>query len=226
MRKTLLYFTGLLRRVLLAMTNPVSSLRAQQSNPVKFIIFILICLLYQPLYAQTNTNGAYGELLLGRGYNHLGEQVDGENSTDWVLSGKLGVGYKIDKNIGVEVGYEQFGQRRFSNLGGTTASAVANEYATEIQTVVRLPLSDNFTLLGKIGPAFVQVTQSVKNADTQTTNKYQNNSSAWRPDYALGASYALDDFPGLELAFMYSHIVKDSNIPDADLYAAGLIFNF
>jgi opacity protein-like surface antigen len=176
------------------------------------------------LYADNN--GAYGELLLGRGYNHLGEHVNDTHSTDWVLSGKLGVGYKIDKYIGLEAGYEQFGQRRFNNIGGTAASAVANENAVEIQTVVRFALSDNLSLLGKIGPAYVQATTSVNNGDAQTTNQYQANHSAWCADYALGASYVLDDFPGLELTAIYSHIVTNNNIPDADLYAAGLIFNF
>jgi hypothetical protein len=187
---------------------------------------LLLLIFISNLCAQTN--GAYGQLLLGRGYNNLGEQVDGTNSSDWVLSGKLGVGYKIDKNIGVEVGYAQFGQQRFNNVGGTStsASATANEYAVEIQTVVRFALSDNFSLIGKIGPAYVQTTQNIKDGDSSTTNKYQSTASAWRPDYALGASYVLDDFPGLELTAMYSHIVKNDTIPDADLYAAGLIFNF
>ena len=193
---------------------------------MKKSLSLLALLACSTLTLAQSVNGPYSELLLGRGYNHLGEQIDGANSTDWILSGKLGVGYNIDKNIGVEVGYEQFGQRRLNNIGGTQASAVVDEYAAEIQTVVRLPLSNTFTLLGKIGPAFIQVQQSVKGGDAATTNKYQNTASAWRPDYALGASYVLEDFPGLELAFMYSHIVKNDSIPDADLYAAGLIFNF
>ena len=192
---------------------------------MKKYLLLLLIIFSSHLYANS-TNGAYGELLLGRGYNNLGRQVDGTNSSDWVFSGKLGIGYKIDTNLGLEVGYEQFGQQRFNNLGGTSASATANEYAVEIQTVVRFALSDNFSLIGKIGPAYVQATQSVKDGDSATTNKYQSTNSAWRPDYALGASYILDDFPGLELTAMYSHIVKNDSIPDADLYAVGLIFNF
>ncbi|MSP53464.1 MAG: hypothetical protein EXR81_04340 [Gammaproteobacteria bacterium] len=191
---------------------------------MKKYIPLLIIVFISNLYA--NTNGAYGELLLGRGYNHLGEQIDSTHSSDWTLSGKLGVGYKIDKNIGLEVGYEQFGQQRFNNMDDNSASVTANEYAVEIQTVLRFALSDNFSLSGKIGPAYVQATQSINGGDSETTNKYQSTNSAWRPDYALGASYVLEDLPGLELTAIYSHIIKDNNIPDADLYAAGLIFNF
>lgn len=191
---------------------------------MKKYLALLLLIFISNLYAQTN--GAYGELLLGRGYNHLGEQLSDTSATDWVLSGKMGVGYKIDKNIGLEVGYEQFGQRRFNNIDGTSASMIANEYAVEIQTVLRFALSNNFSLIGKIGPAYVQATQSINAGDAATTNKYESTNSAWRPDYALGASYVLEDFPGLELTALYSHIVKNDSIPDADLYAAGLIFNF
>ena len=191
---------------------------------MKKYLLLFLFIFMSHLYADTN--GAYGELLLGRGYNHLDEKISGSNSTNWTLSGKLGVGYKIDKYIGLEAGYEQFGQRRFNNLDGTAASAVTNENALEIQTVIRFALNDNLSLLGKIGPAYVQATTSLNGGDAQITNQYQANHSAWCADYAIGASYVLDDFPGLELTAIYSHIVKNDNIPDADLYAAGLIFNF
>lgn len=170
-------------------------------------------------------HGAYGAISFGRGYNHLSKNnfdsnLNGEDNSVW--AGRIALGFDIDRYFGIEAGYQLFQQRKFNNLNNG-GSGTVDEYAIDLQTVLKWPLFKGVNLFAKIGPAYVNAKQ---NADAGAGTS--RHIKTWRPRYALGIAANLPSFPGVSLIATYSRIVKDSDkhLPNADLYALGLIFHF
>ena len=192
-------------------------------------IFLLATLLFLAAksfaFVSQYPHGLYGAVSFGRGYNHFSKSdfdssLSGEDNSVW--AGRIALGFNIDQYFGIETGYQLFQQRKFNNLknGG---SGTVNEYAIDIQTVLRWPLFKGVNLFAKIGPAYVDAKQ---NADAGAGAS--RHIKTWRPRYALGVAASLPSFPGISVTAAYSRIVKnsDKNLPNADLYAIGLIFHF
>ena len=170
-------------------------------------------------------HGPYGAVSFGRGYNHFSRNdfatnLSGEDNSVW--AGRIALGFNIDQYFAIETGYQLFQQRKFNNLnhGG---DGTVSQYAIDIQTVLKWPLFKGINLFAKIGPAYVDTKQT---ADPGAG--ISRHIKTWRPRYALGVAVNFSNFPGVSLTAAYSRIVKnsDKHLPNADLYALGLMFHF
>ncbi len=108
-------------------------------------------------HAQSSNTGLAN--LYGRGTSHIGFNV---GLTDYKLNDGTGLfgsdnnstayniyagSYFVDSNIGLEVGYSDFG--RVSRAGGH-----ADADGVNISLIGRLPMSESFSLLGKVGGTY------------------------------------------------------------------------
>jgi OOP family OmpA-OmpF porin len=89
----------------------------------------------------------------GLGVPHFGDTVNGVDGGSSGVSGKLFGGYQITPNFGVEAGFADLG--RISNGSGTIRS-----HGEFVDAVGLLPLGGNFSLLGSVGVAHVNLDTS------------------------------------------------------------------
>lgn len=203
---------------------------------MKKLLIILFILSSLPSLATAKENqaGFYGLLALGRGYNHFSADnfttSPSYSNNNWVWAGRLAVGYNIDQYIGLEIGGRYFQQRKFNDIANSNYNGFADLQAYSVQTVIRWPFGNGYNVFVKFGPAYVtaDLTSNASAAEAVTSGIKTDTIKQWEPMYSLGASMTLDDFPGVSALFEYSATKQDSEhqLPKAELYALGLIFQF
>jgi OmpA-OmpF porin, OOP family len=83
-----------------------------------------------------------------KGPNTSGFNIDKRNT-----SGGVGVGYNITKNVGVEVGYADFGKAKVTSQLSPNVNGDARAKATHVSAIGTAPLSPELFLYGRLGVA-------------------------------------------------------------------------
>jgi OOP family OmpA-OmpF porin len=155
-------------------------------------------------YGDANFNG-----------NDLGLSDGTVDNTDTTYS--LRLGYDINKNFALEIGYANLGKYPFSGYQGTTlitGSAKANSF--DVSLVGTLPFTAQFSGYGRIG-----VARSERKANANTTSETANQTlNKTEATYGVGVRYAFDKVWGL-----YGEWSKNDQIK-VDNYTLGVMFRF
>jgi opacity protein-like surface antigen len=140
------------------------------------------------VHAQTATNN-YSFLAPGSSYIGLnagqsrfssldpgagGFSADNKDTSYSVYGGSY-----FNRNLGVELGYTNFGQ--INRAGGNTKAE-----GFDVSLVGRLPLNDSFSLLGKVGTTYGRTTVSADPSSGLATG----NESGFGLTYGIGAEYS------------------------------------
>lgn len=139
--------------------------------------------------AQSSTSSAYNSMFNPSGDSYVGLNV---GRSDYSVGNGIGVfnrdqgdtaynlstGHYTHKNIGVELGYTDFG--RIARAGGTTKAQGLN-----LSVIGRAPLGTSFNVLGKIGTTYGLT--DVSSAAGSGIVSGTENSFGW--SYGVGAEY-------------------------------------
>lgn len=147
----------------------------------KTLIALLGTALALPLAAQAE--GGYFGVNVGRAENKL--SFEGESEKDRGSGYKLYGGYDFTKNFGVEAGYVRLAKWSGSDadLG---ASASYKPSAVYVAATGTLPLSDQFSLLGKVGVTRNRAKLSASIVGIGSGSETYNNTTAM---FGVGAAY-------------------------------------
>jgi OOP family OmpA-OmpF porin len=133
--------------------------------------------------------------------------LNGNPTSGSALSGKLYGGYQLNQNFAVEAGVTELGA--VNNAAGQTDS-----YGTFVDAVGILPLSPQWSLLGRAGVAHMAV-------NTPTGNDGGNGLKV-----GLGAEYALTKAVAVRGEWERYEVVGFGNRPSADQFTVGLKVGF
>jgi OOP family OmpA-OmpF porin len=122
---------------------------------------------------------AYVDLSLGMSDFSVGNGFDNFDSDDGDTSYSLRAGSYFNENLGLELGYTDFGS--VPRAGGTTKAD-----ALSLSLVGKLPLSPAFNLLGKIGTTWGRTNVSASPASGVPSGS----ESGFVLSYGVGAEYA------------------------------------
>lgn len=190
-------------------------------------------------WAGINFDGWYGGLGFGQSrYRNLASSIDsavasvgGTSTTSesgrsegW----KVYTGYQFNKYLGVEGGYANLNDATAHTaitapVAGTIRTNVATD-AWTLAVVGTYPLTDKFSVMGKVGAAYVltEVRAQATGAGSGTTASIAVGDDSYQPYYGVGVSYALLD--NLNLRAEWERFdMDDINV---DLMTAGIAVKF
>lgn len=190
-------------------------------------------------WAGINFDGWYAGL--GVGQSHYRDLASSINSAVASVGGtsrtsvsplsegwKVYGGYQFNKYLALEGGYTNLNDAHANTTitapsAGTIRTNVATD-AWSLAAVGTYPITDKFSLMGKVGAAYVltEITAKATGSGSGTTAGVAVGDDSYRPVYGLGVSYALLD--NLNLRAEYERFdLKDINI---DLITAGVAVKF
>ncbi len=175
--------------------------------------------------ALADDSGFYAGVTAGRSSTSTPPNLVLSKSTDTVL-GALG-GYQFTKNWGVEAFYTEGGKYSGRNLAGTVLGS-GNADIWGVDAVGMLPLSDAFSLYGKLGVA--SVNGSVSTAPTSTLTGANRTAVT----YGLGGQYNVTPSFGVRLGWdRYgaetsgaTGVVGSKDHYNINIYSLGAVFKF
>ena len=133
--------------------------------------------------ADTSTYGfgkGYIGLNAGQSDYSLGNGTGLYGSTNRVTAYSITGGSYFNNNLGLEIGYTDFGN--ISRAGGTTRAEGLN-----ISLVGKLPMSESFNLLGKIGLTYGRTSVSTQPG----SGIADGTENGWGVSMGLGAEYLM-----------------------------------
>lgn len=147
------------------------------------------------------------------------------------LGGRIFGGYNFNRYFGVEAGFAQYAQSKYtiaSTVNSSNASLKYTMSALDLVGKAYLPIAESgFNVYALAGAARVNSTQkltlntaSFSKSMSQTTHKV-------RPVYGLGTSYDVNEHVTTNLEF--SHIQgngKNSTVPSANMLTLNVAYNF
>ncbi|GGC11483.1 hypothetical protein GCM10007205_20800 [Oxalicibacterium flavum] len=168
--------------------------------------------------------GAYVGVNAGRA-NHKVHFDDGESAKDNATGYKLYAGYNFNQNFGVEGGYTHLGKYSDSwdDGAGDSGSETIKGRALYVAATGTLPLSEQFSLFGKLG-----VTQNrVKASIVENGNFASASKSRTTGLFGVGASFHFSRNLAAVLEYENYGNVKFSDVKlKANLVSIGLRYAF
>lgn len=166
--------------------------------------------------AQADTQpGFYAGASIGT--TKVGDDAfDGTGIDDSDTGFKVFGGYDFNQNFGVEVSYVDFGEASISDAGDSLSVGVS---ALTASAVGRLPVSDMFTLFGKLGFASYDV-----DVDFNIAGLGSGSGSDSDSDLIYGVGGALRFGGAFEARLEYEAINVDGG--DVNMISVGGLFRF
>jgi OOP family OmpA-OmpF porin len=149
-----------------------------------------------------NVTANVGRSHFGGDFNVPGASVS-RNGT----AAGLGLGYSFSKNVGVELGYEDFGK---ASLNGTV-SGDAKAKATHVSLLLTAPLENDFSIYGRVGAA---------RTDRSVSGTFSGSEKKNEALYGVGFGYAFTKSIGGTLEWQKLDNTKASAL------TAGVKFSF
>jgi OOP family OmpA-OmpF porin len=152
-----------------------------------------------------HAEGFYGGA--GLGGQTYPNQVNGNSTSGSAVSGKLFGGYQLNPNFAVEAGVTELGA--VNSPGGQVDS-----YGTFVDAVGILPLSNQWSLLGRAGVAHMAI-------NTPTGDDGGNGLKV-----GLGAEYAISKSVAIRGEWERYQLTGFGNNPNADQFTIGVKVGF
>lgn len=190
------------------------------------IFFCCSALSSLPIPLQASIPGIYLLGQIGSGNTHISEQDAAALSVERAdLSGRFAVGYQFNQNMAIELGYLQFSNARFYQVGGHVNKEVSlGEKAIDIAVKPMLALSTNLTFYGRLGLACLKA-----NGEAFVNERhYLDYADSWDPVFGLGLSYDISPSLPIDLSWMRLQNLhgNDNKTPSADFYSIGFAYYF
>ena len=175
-----------------------------------------------PTRAHFN-NDAYNNRARNNGFTINSSSVDNSST-----GGKLFGGYQLNPNFAVEGGYFDLGRFNYSGVtSGGTYNGNTRSNGLNLDLVGTLPLSDRFSVLGRVGAAYARTrdsSSSIGFAPPITANSSRNDTHL---KYGLGLQYAITDALSLRGELERYHRINDQiRRSNVDMASIGLVYRF
>jgi len=179
-----------------------------------FSSFIVAATFSSAVFAEDQ--GFYAGVNLGIGKPNINTTNGLDKSSSAV--GGIFLGYKVNKNIGVEAQYTGIGKVT-DRINGT-----AKADAASLAVIGFLPLNDEFNLYGKLGIAATKTTVSTSLAP-------MNDATRVGITYGLGGEYNFNKSIGMRLGWDHYNAAVDitggnKNNANANVISVGALYNF
>lgn len=164
-------------------------------------------------WSGINFDGWYGGFNFGQSkYRGVDEASANTRTEGWKVYG----GYQFNKYLGIEGGYANL-----NDMTGRTGAIVTNmdTDAWALGAVLSYPVTEKFSVMGKLGGAYMLTDVNVKNGAALTV---RGGDDGYEPNYGVGVSYALLD--NLSVRAEWERF--DRKEYDIDLMSAGIAMKF
>ncbi len=187
----------------------------------------------QTAFASDNGWYVFGEV--GQAINNNKSKLDNAltslgytgfaSSENNVAVYNLNAGYQFNKNFALEGGYIASSHQNYSASGGNLPGTVTDSASVtgfDLSAVGILPLTGQFSLLGKLGVADMQ------NSATVTVAGLPSSSSASKTDltYGLGAKYDFTDAVSMRLDWNSYNIGNSTSSTRYNVLGVGVGYKF
>ena len=185
------------------------------------VAFLLSSVITVPVFAASN--GFYAGVTVGQARaDSYASSASLSKSTDTVAS--ILAGYQFNKNLGIEAFYGGAGKFTGTNTVGTTGSGKADVFGVDV--VGTLPLTDAFSLYGKLGYASSKTTAS-------SSNGIMTGATRSAATYGLGLQYDVSSAVGIRAGWdRYGNAVANGSAIgskdnfNSNVYSVGAVFRF
>ncbi|MBV1776689.1 porin family protein [Burkholderiaceae bacterium DAT-1] len=149
--------------------------------------------------------------------NEDGKLLDGKTSTAW----SLGAGYRFDQNVAFELGYRDWGKQSLDvSAMGESAHVEDKAHALVGSVVGTLPLTDVFSLQGRLGYANIKAKLSANNSRGQSMSFEETyNKVLW----GVGARYAVSKDVGIRAEYSRTGKFDDTTL---SAFTVGVDYSF
>ena len=142
--------------------------------------------------AMAEEGKVYAAIDLGRGSAaDFCEGVPaGLSCNDTTTAYRFGLGYQVNKNVGVEAGYLDAGKVNVSGTYlGVPVSAAATMSGFQLSAIGSVPISNEFALLGKAGIALIDGKRTYSEPGYSESANYSNSNFT----FGFGARFKAND---------------------------------
>ena len=145
------------------------------------------------------------------------------------LGYKIFGGYQLNKNFAIEGGYVNLGKFGFvaNTVPMGTLTGEIELHGINLDLVGTLPITERFSVLGRIGAAYLQTNDSFTGTGAVVPRNPSPTSRDTNLKVGLGLQYAMSDAMSLR-AEIERYRINDAvgNMGDVDLVSVGLIYRF
>jgi OmpA-OmpF porin, OOP family len=212
-----------------ALTAPTTNLEANGGSKVN-----------QPMIESVATRqgglpaGLYVSGQVGYANTHINSRI--QNPIEIALkndglAGRLALGYKLNQNFAIEVGYLQLQEASINEDKSATLSNKQN--ALDVLGKASLPVTHNVNLYGKLGVAYL-TTKLERNYNvvpgitaTQDYNAVLGiDRHTWAPEVAVGMGYDITPQVSVDTSFTHIHPIGSQRPGNVDYLAVGVGYTF
>jgi OmpA-OmpF porin, OOP family len=179
------------------------------------------------------TRGVFDDVALSN--TNIGPAPVGGFTNYSIATDRRDAGYKVffgrqfNRYLGMEVGYFNLGKYGFQNsvLPTGVLSGEIRAQGANADLVLTLPLSENFSLLGRAGAMYTRTRSQYAGTGAVTAPRANPSERATTPKFGLGLQYAFSD------SFMMRGEAEEYRVDDASngrgkvrMYSVSLVFPF
>ncbi|NCO01294.1 MAG: OmpA family protein [Epsilonproteobacteria bacterium] len=205
---------------------------------VKTASFLLLAISANPLMAETTTDYSLGWYMganIGMSATKIDEETITQNLTNPSytdhnrnLGYKLFGGYAFNNYFALEGGYFNLGTFDYSlTTSGGTLDGEIEVMGINIDAVALYPLTENFSLFGRVGAHYAQTKDTFLSTGTISVADNNPDKNALNYKFGAGVQFAITDAMDIRLeAERYRINDAVNNDGDIDLYSIGLTYRF
>ncbi|MEO6017250.1 MAG: outer membrane beta-barrel protein [Polaromonas sp.] len=169
-------------------------------------------------------NDAINSSLVGKGFPITSTTTDNKDS-----GGKIFGGYQFTPNFALEGGYFDLGRYSYSTTTPTgTFSGNTKVNGLNLDLVGTAPLSDKFSVIGRIGAAYERSRGSFASTGLVPVNTSSTSTNSTNLKIGLGIQYAISEALSLRAEIERYFRVRDPirNRANIDMASIGLVYRF
>lgn len=190
--------------------------------------------------SNTTPSGFYVTGQLGYAATHMQDKIvvtpsfsDTKQLPNGGLAGRLAIGYQLNPNLAVELGYLQLSKLktdRPGHNGYADMSETLRQNAIDLTAKAMLPINDKFSAYGKLGVAYLTSIDTATDINsTWNTNGTNGDNIAKHklaPEVAIGASYNVTPNVFVDASLTHIQPLGKNRPGNIDFAAVGLGYSF
>lgn len=154
---------------------------------------------------------------------HLSENNEGPMTNNDGLAYRLAAGYNINKYFAIETGYFRINSHTVNSISDQPFDISVNQNAIDILGKVSVPVSNNVSIYGKVGAAYL-VTDISDNIDD--TVNFNSSKHTIAPEVAGGISFDISKDMAVDASLTHIQPMASRKIGNIDYLSVGFKYNF
>ena len=154
--------------------------------------------------------------------------INSTSTNNRSTGGKLFSGYQFTPNFALEGGYFDLGRFNYSGVTtGGTYNGDTRARGLNLDLVGTLPLSDRFSVLGRVGAAYAQTRDNFSSNGFVPANTFNRSRNDTNVKFGVGLQYAITEALSLR-AELERYRINDPirNRSNVDMASIGLVYRF